>query len=255
MKRVISGAAALAAILCGTPAFAHQVDAPGDHHHGTLDYDYTQNRSPQRAAIELRFAPYLPNVDRNLGGATPYEDSFGTKPGFSVGFEGSWQALRIPYFGTLGPGLGVHWFRKSGIAEFTSGDPGSVHPNSFWILPMYGVAVLRVDVLAHDFRIPLVPYVKGGFAWAFWESRDAGQVSVATDGRKARGLETGLQLQAGLMVQLNPLQPQWAIDMDNSSGVNTANLFIEWWMSDVDSFGSGMQVGTDTWVAGLALEF
>jgi hypothetical protein len=78
---------------------------------------------------------------------------------------------------------------------------------------------------------------------------------VAADGSKARGLETGLQLQAGLMVQLNPLQPQWAIDMDNSSGVNTANLFLEWWMSDVNSFGSGMQVGTDTWVAGLALEF
>lgn len=255
MKSLLSALSLVLLSSLSTPAFAHQVDAPGDHHHGTLEYDYTQNRSPQYAALELRFAPYLPNVDRNLGGATPYEDSFGTKPGFSVGFEGSWQALRIPHFGSLGPGLGVHWFRKSGIAEFTSGDPGSAHPNSFWILPMYGVAVLRVDVLARDFRIPLVPYVKGGLAWALWESRDAGKVSVAADGRKARGLETGLQLQAGLMVQLNPLQPQWAADMDNSSGVNSAYLFLEWWMSDVDSFGSGMQVGTDTWVAGLALEF
>ena len=139
---------ALPLILCfafSSPALAHQVDAPGEHHHGTLEYDYTRNRSPQNGAVELRFAPYLPNVDRDLGGATPYEDSFGTKPSFSVGFEGSWQALRIPHFGSLGPGFGVHWFRKSGIAEFTSGDPGSVHPNSFWILPMYGVAVLRVD--------------------------------------------------------------------------------------------------------------
>lgn len=255
MKKLISLALVASATLFSSPVLSHQVDAPGDHTHGVLEYDYTRNRSPQYAAVELRFAPYRPRVDSEFDGATPYADSFGTKPGFSVGAEGSWQALRIPHFGSLGPGVGIHWFRKSGIAEFTSGDPGSVHPNSFWILPMYGVGVLRVDVLAQDLRIPLVPYVKGGLAWALWESRDAGKVSVAADGRKARGLETGYQVQAGVMVHLNPLHPQWAIDMDNSSGVNNAYLFIEWWYSDVDSFGRGMQVGTNTWTAGLALEF
>ncbi len=244
-----------ATLLVTSSGYCHQADAPGDHTHGVLDYDYTRNRSPQYAAIELRFAPYRPRVDSEFDGATPYEDSFGTKPGFSVGAEGSWQVLRIPHFGSLGPGLGVHWFRKSGIAEFTSGDCCSAHPNSFWILPMYGVAVLRVDVLAQDLRFPIVPYAKGGFAWALWESRDAGSVSVAADGRKARGIETGYQVQLGLMLHLNPLHPQWAIDMDTSSGVNNAYLFAEWWYSDINSFGQGMQVGTNTWSAGLALEF
>lgn len=240
-------------------ASAHQVDAPGDHRHGTYEYDYTKNRSKQWAAFELRFGPYKPRVDSEFSGVTPYEDAFGSKASFSVGFEGSFQALRIPYFGTLGPGLGIHWFRKSGIAQFEPGAPPEIgesqHENSLWILPMYGVAVLRVDVLARELRFPLVPYAKGGFAWAFWESRDAGSVSVGDDGKKARGIETGLQAQLGLMFLLNPLAPQAAIDMDNHSGINNAYVFAELFLSDVDSFGSGMQVGAQTWFAGLALEY
>jgi hypothetical protein len=43
--------------------------------------------------------------------------------------------------------------------------------------------------------------------------------------------------------------------MDNSSGVNNAYLFGELWLSDINSFGTGMQVGTTTWVAGLTLEY
>jgi hypothetical protein len=120
---------------------------------------------------------------------------------------------------------------------------------------MYAVGVLRVDVLSQELHFPLVPYVKGGFAWALWESRDAGKVSVLDNGDKARGIETGLQGQLGLMPPLNPLAPPSAIDLDNSSGVNHAYLVAELWLSDINSFGSGMQVGTRTWVAVLALEY
>jgi len=255
MNKALLALCLAVAVTSSREARAHQDDAPGDHTHGTIPFDYTRNRSPQYGAIELRFGPYRPNIDSEFAGATPYEDSFGAKPSFSIGIEGSWQVLRIPYFGTLGPGIGLHWFRKNGIAEFTSGDPGSGHKNSLWILPMYGVGVLRIDVLAREWKIPLVPYVKGGLAFALWESRDAGSLSVDDDGTRARGSEIGPQIQGGIMVLLDPLQPQWAIDMDNSTGVNHAYLFAEWWMSDVNSFGSGMQVGTRTWVAGLALEF
>ena len=79
--------------------------------------------------------------------------------------------------------------------------------------------------------------------------------TAAFGDEKARGLETGLQAQLGLMFHLNPLAPQAAADMDNSAGVNNAYLFGELWLSDINSFGSGMQVGTTTWVAGLALEY
>lgn len=264
MKRMLPGAprhgacalslAILTLVFCPS-AKAHQKDAPGDHTHGTLAYDYTENRSPQWAAFELRMGPYLPRVDSEFSGATPYADSFGEKPRFSLGFEGSFQALRIPYFGTLGPGAGIHWFRVSGIAQFEDGTAGSAHTNNLWILPMYAVAVLRADVLAREFHLPIVPYAKGGFAWALWESRDAQSVSEGAEGDKARGIETGLQGQFGLMLHLNPLSPQAAVDMDAASGVNHAYLFAEWWISSVNSFGSGMQVGTNTWMAGLAVEY
>jgi hypothetical protein len=57
------------------------------------------------------------------------------------------------------------------------------------------------------------------------------------------------------MLHLNPLAPQMAADMDNSTGVNDAYLFAEWWVSDVDSFGKGMQIGVNTWMVGVAIEF
>jgi hypothetical protein len=88
-----------------------------------------------------------------------------------------------------------------------------------------------------------------------WEARDAQSVSYGQDGSTGRGIETGFQGQLGLMLQLNPLSPQAAIDMDNHAGVNNAYVFGELWLSSVDSFGTGMQTGTRTWVAGLAIEF
>lgn len=238
------------------PALAHDEDAPDDRGTRRVDYDVKKGRSPQHAAFEFRIGPYTPDVDSEFnGGATPYEDSFGTKPSVSPGVEIDWQAIRIPYFGSLGPGIGWHWFRKKGIAEFTDGTAGSAHPHFLRVMPMYGVAVLRVDVLSRELSIPLVPYVKGGFAWAFWKSKDAGEMSETEDGEKAKGLETGYQGQVGVMLLINQLAPQMAIDMDNSSGINNAYLFLEGWASNINSFGTGMQVGAVTWTAGLALEF
>ncbi len=251
----LSFSLALSALTFAPRALAHHEDAPDDRGTRRVDYDTRKERSPQHAAFEFRIGPYTPDVDSEFEGATPYADSFGTKPSVSPGVEVDWQVLRIPYFGTLGPGVGWHWFRKGGIAEFTDGTDGSAHPHHLRVMPMYAVAVLRVDVLAREFSIPLVPYVKGGFSWAFWKSLDAGSTSVTEDGMKAKGLETGYQGQIGLMLLINQFAPQMAIDMDNSSGINNAYLFAEGWASNINSFGTGMQVGAVTWTAGLALEF
>lgn len=251
-RRTVEGACILATVFLSSGVLAHETDSPGYHEH-RVGYDPEAHRSKQSAAFEIRIGPYASNVDSGLSG-TPYADAFGTKPSVSFGIEGDYQVLRIPYLGTLAPALGWHWFRKGGIAEFTDGTAGSAHTNSLWVMPMFLVGVLRADILMHRFHIPLVPYIKGGLAWSVWESRDAGKVSVA-DGEKARGSSIGLQYQLGLMLHLNPLAEQTATDMDTSSGVNNAYLFIEWWASDVDSFGSGMQTGDATWVAGLTIEY
>ena len=60
--------------------------------------------SPQAFALELRFGPYRPKIDDELPAARPYESTFGTDKRLYMGFELDWQAVRIPFVGTLGPG-------------------------------------------------------------------------------------------------------------------------------------------------------
>ena len=219
-------------------------------------YEPRDFRTDQNFAFELRFGPYPPKIDNEFDGANgPFELIYGNKKRVHVGAEADWQALRIPYLGTLGPGLGWSYVRFKANAPYAN-DPSvrSPQPTNLWLMPMYGVAVLRVDVLAQRYSIPIVPYAKAGFSWTFWKSTDAGEVSTFDD-EKARGLETGLQFQIGGMLWLNWLAPQTALDLDNTAGVNNAYLYVEYLNSTVDSFGKGMQVGTSTWVAGLAWEY
>jgi len=258
--------ASLCAVLLATSwcsvAIAHEADDPHRHREKAVDprFDADRYRTNRYGAFEFRVGPYLPQVDSDLSG-TPYEDSFGDKPSISVGLEADFQILHIPHLGSLGPGIGLHYSRRSGKALF--GDPEvdtpnagerSAHPHSLWLMPMYAVAVFRLDLFKRDFNIPIVPYAKGGFAMGLWEARDASELSEA-EGVKGRGLETGLQFQLGGMLYLNPLAPQAALDMDNSTGVNDAYLFVEWWKSDLNSFGKGLQMGTSTWMAGITVEY
>ncbi|HSC88078.1 MAG TPA: MXAN_2562 family outer membrane beta-barrel protein [Polyangiaceae bacterium] len=217
--------------------------------------DPSEYRSDQNGAFEFRIGPYRPRIDEEFnGGATPFQDSFGSGQSVMFGIETDWQIFHIPHFGSIGPGVGVQFVTFSGNAPFADGSGISQQPTSIWILPMYGVGVLRIDVLARDLEIPFVPYIKGGITYALWEARDAGATTSA-DGVQGLGAELGYQLHAGGMLLLNFFAPQMSLDMDAASGVNNGYLFWEWMYSDVNSFGRGMQVGASTWVAGVAIEF
>lgn len=249
-----------AALLTTARASAHQAD--DEHYHETKRprSHPEKYQSKRYGALEFRLGVYRPRVDSEFEGATPYEDAFGDKRPLSFGLEADWQVYQIPFVGSIGPGVGAQWFSRRSTAPFTTPQEGpSAHPDRLWMVPMWAVLVLRVDVLKRQLRIPFVPYIKGGLGMGFWEARDAKEVSTALDPSgntvKGHGFETGLQLQVGGMIHLNPLLPQMALDMDSSSGVNDAYLFGEWWYSDVDSFDKGMQIGTSTWTFGLAIEF
>lgn len=240
------------------PARAHSADDPYDK----IRYrDPSQNdlkyRSPQYAAFELRIGPYRPRVDSEFdaSGQTPFQDTFGSGQSIMVGFEVDYQALRIPYFGTLGPGLGAGFTMYSAQARFTNGTGYSEQQTAFWVVPIYLDAVLRVDVLARELKVPLIPYAKLGFVMAPWQARDGRNASVDGSGRVGEGVELGYAAHLGLMLQLNFLAPGNAIDMDNSTGINSASLFGELMASDVDSFDQGMQVGATTVVFGLVVEY
>jgi len=206
--------------------------------------------------MEIRLGPYRPNIDDEFGGAaTPFADIYGTGETVMFGLEGDWQAIRIPHFGTLGPGLQASFAIFSQFALLES-DPTqrSAQPTNSWFMPLSALAVLRIDVLAREVKVPLVPYLKFGGTMTLWETTD-GMGVANVDGVAGQGISTGLMGAAGLMILLNPIAPQTALDMDNSTGVNNAYVFGEWIVSDVSSFDQGLDTGDSTWQAGVALEF
>ena len=233
-------------------ASAQGVDEFGAYGTGPRDHGESQ----QYGAAEIRFGRYIPSVDSSLPGS-PFKDTFGDSSRYMFGLEGDWQAMRIPHLGTLGPGLGWGYTRATGLARLTA-DPTKIsgEETALSIMPFYAVGVLRADVLARDYSIPLVPYAKLGIGYALWWASDAGSTS-RVNGVLGRGVSYGPQYAAGLMFLLDELDPQTARDADNSLGINHSYIFGELYGSKLDAFGSKthMDVGTNSWVLGLAIEF
>jgi hypothetical protein len=240
----------LVALLVPGVALAQGVDE-----FGAYGPPITERESPQHFAAELRFGPYRPNVDDSVAG-TPYADVFGDSNRFIFAGEFDWQALRIPKFGSLGPGFGFGFTQASGAGLTMTGER-SGQESTLAILPLYTVAVLRVDLLAREASIPLVPYAKAGLGAALWWSKDGDGTARDDEGTLGRGISYGYHYALGLMLELDFFEPSAARNMDAQSGVNHAYAFFEWYVSDLDGFGSGnqMQVGTSTWCLGLAVEF
>jgi len=218
-----------------------------------------RTESPQSWAFEFRVGPYKPRIDNEFGGSGPYEQVFGNGRRWFVGAELDYQALRIPHFGTLGPGLGWSYTSMSANSKLSEGDDYSSEKTSLWIMPMYAIAVLRVDVLATDLGVPLVPYVKGGLGYALWTAKDGlGTSSYETDDGtvEGKGRTYGWHFAAGLMLQLDPFDGHASRQLDNTVGVNHSYFFAEWMMAGLDGFGASdqMRVGTSNWVIGLAFE-
>jgi hypothetical protein len=208
-------------------------------------------------AVEIRVGRYVPRIDEEFEGADPYRHVFGTKNRYSIGVEVDWQALRIPHFGTLGPGFGLQYTKLSGRG-FQTDNPSvrAEEETSLTIFPLYAVGVLRADVLARETPIPLVPYGKFGLGAALWSVGDGDGTARADDDSVGRGTSYGLQMALGAMLLLDVFEPDAAVELDATTGVNNSYVFLEWYVSNLDGFGSGnqMRVGTNTWVLGLALE-
>jgi hypothetical protein len=218
--------------------------------------------SPQYFAFELRFGPYWPQVDNQFSEEKgPYEKVFGTGPQFYFGLEADFLPLRIPYVGLLGPGLGWGYTSTSAEAKIVSTGKPSGQDTSLSIMPMYAVAVLRVDEIMRRTWVPLVPYVKIGLGFALWKTTEGSSTStyLSEDGNTrytGASNSAGLQLALGGMLSLNFLDPRSAARLDASTGVNHIYLFGEWMNSRLNGLGSraALRVGTSTFVGGLALD-
>lgn len=224
--------------------------------------------SSQNMAFELRFGPYAPRVDD--GTRSPVRESFfGDKKRFQFGFEVDAQLWRAPHVGTLGIGLGWSYTRWSALnkpcdagssCEPPEGTPPPEYDapigqkSTFNIMPMYAVGVLRVDVLARELSIPLVGYGKFGLGYALWWINDGNGIARAADGTPAKDHSIGTHAALGAMFLLDILEPGAGRELDSAAGINNSYAFFEWAVSDYDG-SDQMNVGTSTWVTGLAIEF
>lgn len=207
--------------------------------------------SSQKFAFELRFGPYRPRIDDPFPQQRPYENVFGSDTRIAFGLEFDWQMYRIPYVGTIGPGIGWGYTHMSAPARFTTGEL-SAEDTDLAIMPMYGVAVLRVDEMARRTAVPLVGYGKAGLGYGiYWTGND-----VET---QLQGRTWGTHFALGAMFLLDVIDNRSAVEIDNEWGINNSYFFLEWMVSNLDDFKgsrdrSAMHIGTNTWMLGLAFE-
>lgn len=234
----------------------------GAEESGVLDTQRTRGMSPQNFALEVRVALYQPQVDSdpNLDKTKPppYASTFGTSSRFEVGMEFDWQALRIPDVGTLGPGISVGYTNMSGAAKRLDGSqPPSAETTTLEILPMYAVAVFRLDVLWRAAHIPFVPYAKAGLGLALWRASNTVGTSVAPNGVVGEGHTWGTQLAGGVAFNLGILDPNSVRQLDESTGINNTYIFAEYMASSLNGIAQKdpLLVGSDSLVFGAAFEF
>jgi hypothetical protein len=208
-----------------------------------------QTESPQQFAFEARFGPYRADIDSRFGGSGPYNHVFGSDHHLMIGAEFDWQVLRIPMLGTFGPGFGLGYTSVSAPAFVRGTDIPSAENTFLKVLPTYVVGVLRIDVLARETPIPIVPYAKAGLSYAlWWTGNDLGTT--------AKGHSAGTQIALGGMLLLDSFDEDAALQLDNDVGINNSYIFFEWYRSNLDGFGDAntLRVGTSSWILGLAFE-
>ena len=246
-------------LLLAIPKPAQAQNADSSWRHG--------NHAPQSSqhyAFELRFGPYVPRIDDDFRGSTipPYQSVFGSDKRVTFGVEVDWQALRIPMVGTLGPGIGWSYTHMSAPAVFATSDNAgtnttfvtrtpSAETTTLSIMPMYAVAVLRLDVLARETPVPLVAYGKAGIGYGIWWAGNDVETQL-------RGHSWGSHFALGGMLLLDALDSHAATELDNETGINNSYFFFEW--MDARLGGSStpdpsvLRIGTSTWMMGLAVE-
>ncbi len=257
----VSGLLGLALTASTTDAYAaspvYSADAPRPHG-GSARSRY---ESSQHFALELRFSPYRPQIDTEPGlTSKPYETTFGTMPRLLFGGEFDWQALRIPHFGTVGPGLGVGYTNMSETAKLLRDGTPSGDETSLDLWSFYTVAVLRVDVLWREFNIPFVPYAKAGLGLGLWQAGNTGGTAVAKVGQgtvEGKGYSFGTQLAVGMAFALDVLDRSASRSLDASVGINNTYVYGELYASTLNGIGQdhALRVGANSWTAGLAFEF
>jgi hypothetical protein len=213
------------------------------------------DEAPSWVMVEARFGAHRPRIDDAFEHAAPYAKTFGTAPRLMVGAEADVMPLHVPNVGSLGFGALVGFTRATAHQAFKVGGGPSDSKTALdtWLFGV--VTTFRVDVLARETIVPIVPYAKVGLATALWSSSDGDRISH-TGARAARGHTNGFFYAAGLGLLLDAFDRQAAKTFSVERGVKHSYVFCELAVADLRGIGQGevMRVGSRTWTFGLAFE-
>ncbi len=212
-----------------------------------------QTSTGRWGSIELGAGPYVPNIDREFHGPTPYRDIFGGKPApmwrLHVA-KSIWSGA-----GSLEVGVRTGFWSKSGHAILTSGPnagQSSGDRTTLNVVPTSLTLSYRADQIYENVGIPLVPYARVALERYNW---------WVTKGSKwtKKGATNGWSASLGLALILDWLDPGAARDLDNETGVNHTALYFDVTKSKVDDFGSkkswDMSEKKLMWSGGLLVVF
>lgn len=274
--------AALVALWAGRAAAQPYWDEPGGPADQQLDDTLRERRSAW--TLEIKFGPYLPEVDSEPAFAAkaaderPFARMFGNRSRVMTQVELD-RYLLYPK-GQLGIGAGIgfwdataHAFEVDAdgtIVADNNGDPkrSPGDETSLQILPVYVHAIYRLTLLDDELGVPIVPYAKVGLSWYLWRiTRPDGDTATyfpddtcTTAGdcpsEKARGATTGYQGAVGISVRAERLDPSAARALASDMGIEHAGFFVELALAKVNGITSdNLRVGDTTWLAGINFEF
>jgi hypothetical protein len=231
--------AALALLLLAAPAWA-QVKL---------------TESPRNGAFKLKVGSYDPRraMDGEVEG-NPYEETFGRTGMLLVELQYDrylWQQV-----GALGLGFSAGYAEKYGAAQAVGEGGGETAVRTaLHVYPMRLDVLYNFDYAALHWRIPLVPYLRGGLAYVPWRMTKGGEVEVV-DGRPGRGGRWGYGFTGGLAFLLDVLDQRMSRNLDTELGINHTYLFAEYSVLRADGFGRpGINLSSSHWMFGLAFEF
>lgn len=208
-------------------------------------------------SFELKLGGYYPGIDAEFAGTGPFETFYGSDWRFYGEFVWNWYLLDS--IGKLGVGAHVGYTSATGAVKSTTDGsqdqevPGETH---FSVIPLRLSVLYRYDYSAIHHGIPLVPVLKAGLDYYFWEFEDADGETSNYQGTSGSGGKAGWHASFGLNLLLDVIDPASAAYLDMSWGVNNSYFFAEYMISRIDGFGSGgLDLSDDQWLFGLAFEF
>lgn len=207
--------------------------------------------------VEIRLGGYRPSIDDEFGGEGPWSQVFAQRRRLMYEIEYDRQLWRG--FGSFAIGLHLGWYRIEAASLTEAGDR-STDRTQFSAVPVRASAVYRFDVLHTRFNIPFAISAKAGLSYHLWWVNDEGSTSVVVEnGNEVRGSggTAGVHWGLGLHLLLDWFAPDMARAFDANVGVNNSYLFVEYFGTKVNDFGSAesWDLSDNQLLFGLAFEF